>query len=97
MLKVQRHQGYIKDLADLLENDPELSGEIERRIVWFRKNSDDTRLDDHELDKRMKGNWAFSITGDIRIVYKWLGKNEVRFLAIGGHIKVYNNRTRLSS
>ena len=91
MLKVQRHQGYIEDLANLLENDPELSKEVERRIEWFRKNKDDTRLDNHELDKKMKGNWAFSITGDIRIVYKWLGKKEVRFLAIGGHKKVYKN------
>ncbi len=37
----------------------------------------------------MKGKWAFSITDDIRIVYEWKTKNVVRFLAIGGHEKVY--------
>ena len=37
----------------------------------------------------MKGKFAFSITNDIRIIYEWLGKNTVRFLAIGGHKKVY--------
>ncbi len=37
----------------------------------------------------MKGKFAFSITGDMRIIYEWLGKNTVRFLAIGGHKKVY--------
>jgi len=37
----------------------------------------------------MKGKWAFSVTDDIRIVYEWLGKTTVRFLAIGRHSKVY--------
>jgi len=37
----------------------------------------------------MRGKFSFSITGDVRIVYEWLGRNEVRFLAIGGHRKVY--------
>ncbi len=58
-------------------------------MLWFKKNPDDTRLDNHELTKRMKGKWAFWITGDIRVVYKWTGKNEVCFLDIGGHPEVY--------
>jgi mRNA-degrading endonuclease YafQ of YafQ-DinJ toxin-antitoxin module len=53
------------------------------------RNPDDTRLDRHPLTKKMGGKWAFSITDDIRIVYEWLGKNTVRFLAIGKHRKVY--------
>lgn len=61
-------------------------------MQWFKKNSEDTRLDDHELTKKMKGKRAFSITGDIRIVYKRLGKNLVRFLAIGGHEVVYKRK-----
>ena len=62
---------------------------MEQRVQWFRKNPNDTRLDNHDLKKKMKGQWAFSITSDVRIVYEWMGKNWVRFLAIGGHIKVY--------
>jgi len=38
----------------------------------------------------MKGKWAFSITDDIRVIYKWTGKNEVCLLDIGGHLQVYN-------
>jgi len=40
----------------------------------------------------MKGKFAFSITDDIRIVYEWLGKSTVRFLAIGEHEKVYTSK-----
>ncbi|OGG27543.1 hypothetical protein A3A64_02805 [Candidatus Gottesmanbacteria bacterium RIFCSPLOWO2_01_FULL_48_11] len=61
------------------------------RIRWFRKNPDDTRLRNHALHKKLAGKWAFSITGDIRIVYEWVGMSTVRLLAIGGHKMVYNN------
>ena len=40
----------------------------------------------------MAEKWAFSITDDIRIVYEWLNKNTVRFLAIGGHNRVYKRK-----
>lgn len=73
----------------MLREQKELEEEISRRIQWFSKNPSDTRLDNHDLKKKMLGQWAFSITGDIRIVYKWIGKNEVRLLTIGGHPEVY--------
>lgn len=71
-------------------NNNELLDKIQYLIKLFIINTEDTRLHSHALRKRMKGKFAFSITGDIRIVYEWLGKNTVRFLAIGGHNKVYN-------
>ncbi len=73
----------------MLLEQPDLMDEIDSRVQWFRKNAEDTRLKNHDLHKKMLGKFAFSITNDVRIVYKWLGKNEVRFLAIGGHPKVY--------
>jgi len=63
--------------------------EVNRKVKWFRKNPQDTRLKNHALRKRMRGKFAFWITSDIRIVYEWSGKNTVRFLAIGGHKEVY--------
>lgn len=90
MIRYQASENYYQNLNELLQESPELIEVIDLHIKWFSNNSDDTRLDDHELTKKMKGKSAFSITGDIRIIYKWLGKNEVRFLAIGGHPKVYS-------
>jgi mRNA-degrading endonuclease YafQ of YafQ-DinJ toxin-antitoxin module len=76
----------------VLENNSELEEEIIKRINWFRRRPDDERLENHALRKRMKGKWAFSITDDIRIVYEWKTKNVARFLAIGGHEKVYGRK-----
>lgn len=89
MTKVDYSAGYISDLNTLLLNNYELKEEIIKRIKWFRKKPSDSRLDDHILTGKLAGRCAFSITDDIRILYKWVGKNRVLFLAIGGHGKVY--------
>lgn len=73
----------------LVEENLTLRKEITKRVLWFKKNPNDSRLDNHRLTKKMKGKNAFSITDDIRIVYDWFGKNTARFLAIGTHNKVY--------
>lgn len=89
MSRIKYDVRYWNDLKELLLSQPELAEEINQRTLWFSKNSNDTRLGNHDLHKKMLGQWSFWITDDVRIVYKWLGKNEVRFLAIGGHSKVY--------
>lgn len=88
MLRVKK-SGDFEDMLRELDKNPEIYKSVRDRIKIFRKNPKDTRLSNHALTKRMKGKFAFSITEDIRIVYEWLGKNSVRFLAIGGHPKVY--------
>ncbi len=91
MIKVEFGHEFNKMYMELIMNDKELMRTIRKRLEIFRKNPKDTRLDNHSLTKRMAGKWSFSITDDIRIVYEWLGKSTVRFLAIGGHGKVYKN------
>lgn len=93
MISVKFQGTYYETLSELLEEQPIISSEIDRRIKWFQKNPNDTRLENHQLKDRMYGKWAFSITSDIRIVYEWLGKNTVRFLAIGKHTQVYSRRS----
>lgn len=89
MIAIKRIGRFDKMLFDLCNEDEKLEELVNQTITWFVKNPEDTRLDNHPLMKRMKGKWSFSITDDIRIVYKWLGKKKVRFLAIGTHKIVY--------
>jgi mRNA-degrading endonuclease YafQ of YafQ-DinJ toxin-antitoxin module len=74
---------------DLLASQPSLEKVIFKKVKWFKTNPNDSRLKNHALKRRMKGKFSFSITDDIRIIYERMGKNTVRFLAIGGHSKVY--------
>ncbi|MBI3103398.1 hypothetical protein HYZ05_00490 [Candidatus Daviesbacteria bacterium] len=89
MVKVKQTGNYDKALENTVFENPDLDKEIEKRIIWFKKNPEDTRLDSHPLTKPMTGKWAFSITNGIRIIYKWTSKTTVRFLDIGHHTKVY--------
>lgn len=94
MVKIEEVGSYSQMLDDLLLENPNLEKEIKQRIDWLRKNPQDSRLDNHALTKKMAGKWAFSITNDIRIVYEWLSKTTVRFLAIGGHQKAYKRKSQ---
>lgn len=68
---------------------PTIKLTVDGRTRLFEKNHTDTRLQNHPLHKRLEGKWAFSVNEDIRIVYEWIGKTTVRFLAIGRHETVY--------
>ncbi len=89
MIRVTYSTIYIQDYRDLLSKNQDLVEEVDKRIKWFRDKPSDTRLGNHQLTGKLAGRWAFSITGEIRILYKLIGKNRVIFLAIGGHNKVY--------
>ena len=89
MLKIERTGAFERTLDELAILHEGIDILVEQRIVLFRNNPNDTRLDNHPLRKRMEGRWAFSVSDDIRIVYRWIGKTTVRFLAIGPHETVY--------
>lgn len=90
--------GRFELMLDLLvQSDASMKELVRERISLFQKNPEDTRLDTHSLRKRLKGKWAFSITGDIRIVFEWLGTHRVRFLTIGGHNVVYRSRRKMTA
>jgi mRNA-degrading endonuclease YafQ of YafQ-DinJ toxin-antitoxin module len=89
MVKISYAREYRELFKKLLLGKPDLQSTVDQCVLRFQKNPNDTRLDNHQLTKTLEGKWAFSITDDIRIVYEWIGKNTVRFLAIGGHPQVY--------
>lgn len=89
MLKIQVRGKFDQMYRDLTFENPEMKELVLEKIKYFKNNPDDTRLKNHALRENLEGKYAFSITGDIRIVYEWLGKTTVRFLAIGGHVEVY--------
>lgn len=92
MVKIEKTGKYNQLFNELCFVNPELKTEVDQKVRWFQNNPQDTRLRNHQLAGRLSGKWAFSVTGDIRIVYEWTGKNTARFLAIGVHQKVYKRK-----
>ncbi len=90
-MKVELSGRYDRMYRELLRRDPTMGKKVAERTILFHKNPKDTRLQTHALKKRMRGKYAFSVTNDIRIIFIWIGKSTVRFLAIGSHKTVYGN------
>lgn len=68
---------------------PRLISKTKQRIAMFQKDPRNPTLKDHALTGKKCHLRAFSVTGDIRIVYKPTSKNTVLFLDIGTHNQVY--------
>lgn len=65
-----------------------LDKRFEERYYLFRKDPSNPILRDHALTGTKKGYRAFSITGDIRVVYE-VRDDIAYFLDIGTHNQVY--------
>ena len=59
------------------------------RVTSFQAGKRDEPLNDHSLKGKMKGKRAFSIAGDVRVVYEET-KEVYIFLDVGSHNQVYN-------
>lgn len=92
MIKISFFSSYEQDLRELFEKESQLHDKIDISIDRFKENPHDTRLRTHALRKRLKGKYSFSITNDVRIVFEWVGKTRVRFLAIGSHTNAYGKK-----
>jgi Uncharacterized protein conserved in bacteria len=55
----------------------------------FSKNPFNPKLRTHKLTGRLEGLWAFSVAYDCRVIFRFLTKDEVLLIDIGGHDGVY--------
>ena len=63
---------------------------MDQAISKFRENPLDPQLKNHALKGAMRGKRSFSVTGDVRVIFKEEEKYTVVFmLDVGGHAQVY--------
>ena len=68
---------------------PSLKKRFAERVKLFTENKKHPILNNHKLSGDLKGYYAFSITGDIRVVYQYESKDVVLFYDVGKHNQVY--------
>lgn len=61
----------------------------EKKETIFRADAFDPRLRTHKLKGRLEGRWAFSVSSDLRIVFRFVSDAEALFLDVGAHDTVY--------
>ena len=72
-----------------LKQYPEINQQLSTALILFVKNPYHPLLRAHKLGGPLKGNFAFSLGYDLRVVFKFLDKDEVFLETIGTHEEVY--------
>lgn len=88
-MKIRLHRLFEKSYKTRISPTQKLVLQTEKRIVLFKANRQNSILKDHGLTGAKRGLRAFSIAGDIRIVYFPVSEDEVVFIDIGSHNQVY--------
>lgn len=87
-MKIQYHREFLRNYKKRIAPYPKLERQFKNRLGKFIKNPKDPSLRDHKLVGK-KGNFrAFSVSGDIRVVYL-IVNSSIRLYDIGSHNQVY--------
>ncbi len=87
-MKVQFTHGFIKVFKKRFSHRPNFQKRFDERLKKFAENTQDPVLEDHALSGKLQGYKAFSITGDIRVVY-YIHEDTAYFVDVGTHNQVY--------
>ena len=88
-MKIDFDRTFNKSYKKRIFQNTKLVANTRNRIVLFKENRYHLLLNDHALEGTLSHLRAFSVTGDIRIVYYPVSEDHVLFLDIGTHNQVY--------
>jgi len=89
VIKATWDQGFKRSYKKKIKNNQELKKRFWDAVELFSKEPFNSRLRTHKLTGKLKGLWAFSVAFDCRVIFKFLDKDEVLLIDIGGHDEVY--------
>lgn len=88
-MKIELYRGFKKAYKLRIASDKQLIAKTAQRISLFKSDPKNPILKDHGLIGAKKGLRAFSITGNLRLVYLPVSQEKVVFIDIGSHNQVY--------
>ena len=86
-MKIVFHRNIEKRYKKLSDN---LKRKVKEKNILFEKDPYDPVLNNHALKCNYLGYRSFNITGNIRIIYKFLEKDIALFSEIGTHSELYS-------
>ncbi len=87
-MKISYHKEFIKNYKKRIAPNKKLAAKFEKQLELFITNPKNPSLKDHKLIGKMSDFRAFSLTGDIRVVYEII-REEIWLYDIGSHNQVY--------
>ncbi len=88
-MQTELHPQFIKAYRKRIAKNKKLIQKVSERIDLFKMDSANPLLKDHVLVGKKSHLRAFWVSGDIRIVYSPVSKDQVLFVDIGSHNQVY--------
>lgn len=88
-MKIERHPKFEKNFKKRIATNSAKARRFAERFKLFLVDPSNEVLKDHQLEGKKKSFRAFSVSGDIRVIYERISKNHVIFLDIGSHNQVY--------
>jgi addiction module RelE/StbE family toxin len=89
VIKIELDEDFKKAYSKRIARNVKLVKKTKERITLFVENQKHPLLKDHALVGKKQGLRAFSITGDVRLIYFKVNEEKVLFLDIGSHAQVY--------
>ncbi|MDI9562009.1 MAG: type II toxin-antitoxin system mRNA interferase toxin, RelE/StbE family [Pseudomonadota bacterium] len=88
-MEISWDQGFKRIYRKKVKNDDELKNRFWSAVEIFVKDPFQPSLRTHKLTGKLEGLWAFSVSYDCRVIFKFLSKTEILLIDIGGHDEVY--------
>lgn len=89
MIRAAWDQGFKRSYKKLVRNNSRLKKKFWEKMKIFLENPFFPQLRTHKLSGKLAGQWAFSIDDDCRIVFEFVGKDQVLLIDVGSHDEVY--------
>lgn len=86
-MKIVFHKNFEKRYKKLSKG---IKQKVKEKNILFEKDPYNQGLNNHALNGKYAGYRSINITGDVRIIYKFLGKDVVLFSEIGTHSELYS-------
>ena len=89
MIRITWDQGFRRIYKKTVRSDAILKPRFWKAMELFSRTPFHPKLRTHKLTGKLEGLWAFSVTYDHRVIFKFLNKDEVLLVDIGSHDEVY--------
>lgn len=87
-MEIYHHKKFLKNYKLRILSNPKLDNKFQERLELLVKESNNPALKDHQLAGDKSDYRAFSVTGDIRVIYK-KSTDQIELYDIGTHNQVY--------
>jgi len=87
-MQILYHKNFLKNYKKRIVSNEKLDLQFKSQLEKFLADPSDVTLKNHKLTGQMKTYWSFSVTGDVRVIYRKV-PDDILLYDIGTHNQVY--------